>query len=376
MMAGMLLAARASTSGGLVPWLAAAAVISLAPLIRYIGIGLPVIAALLFHLAASDASTTRVGHFRRTAVFLAASFAPFVVWVVWCLLGGQRPTGRSLDVHPLLAANLALLTDTLATWGVPQRVTARAPWLFRSLVCLALGLLWASIVGDVVRAARATGPRGPSATLRLAFGLLTLLYVPVLLVAATLLDPFIAFDFRLLSPMFVPALLVVVERLWPKGPLRLRVAEFGGLLLLILLASSNAVRTASWLKRAHEAGNGYERPAYRSSRLLAAARSLPPQHVLISNDPIMLYTHTGRVSARVPGVSSFQDRLRAAGEAHVIYFCGRTTLPPLADLAPSLSFRTVFGSECPAYATEPSIFAWPPDAALAEGVLYRYGTKP
>lgn len=370
--AGAVLLARACTTGHPGAWLAAATVISLAPLIRYIGALLPAIGALVIHLAARDARERPVERFRRSALFLVVTFAPVALWLALSHLRGQRPTGRTLGTHPLTATNLALLVDTLATWVVPARVVGLVPWPFRLLVCLALSLLWLSIAIDLLRSTRDRHGEPPTAeTLRLTFEIFVLTYIPVLLLAAALLDPFIAFDFRLLSPLFVPLVLVAVGRHWPQGRPRSSALVGTAVTLLAIFGLSNVARTASWLKRAYRDGNGYESRAYRVSRMLDVARALPPQRVLISDDPIMLYTHTGLVSARVPGETAFEDRIRAAGDATLIYFCGRTNLPPPHQLAPALSFEQVFASECPSYPAEPSIFAWPPDPALAEGTLYR-----
>ena len=370
--AGLMLLVRACTVGGKVTWVAATAVLSLAPLFRHVGLLLPPVGALVLYLAPDDALTTAGRRLRRCTNFLVFSSAPFALWALFCLLKGLRPTGRSLDAHGVPIANLELLLDTLATWLVPGGVVALAPGLFRTAVCVALGALLASIASDLLRAARGTGPPDPSALLRVAFGLLLFLYLPALLLAAARLDPYIAFDFRLLSPMFVPALLLVVARVWPQGRPRATLASFT-LIVLTALLMSNTLRVTSWLGRAYVAGNGYERPAYRRSRLLAALRTLPQQPLWISNDPILLYTHAGLVSARVPGDAPFEARIQEAGGAHAIYFCGRTTLPPPIELAPSIAVERVFASECPAYSAEPSVFAWPPDARLAEGVLYRFG---
>ena len=225
---------------------------------------------------------------------IAACMLPFAVWTVRNRIGtgswaGDRPGSRT-D----LAGAISSFVATLRDWVAPESITAIV--VVAVIVVTAVVLLADTTPGASVR--NTSTPQLNTVVPWVAF---IAAYVGFQLVAqlTTSLD---GLGTRLLAPVW-PALVVtgalVAEHLAERG----RAARLAGWLIvawLALIATSTAAELRTWSRD----GRAYAQPRWRSSQLLRQVELLPPDALLVSDQPGAIVVFTDRRSAIEPPVSS------------------------------------------------------------------------
>ncbi len=267
----------------------------LATLTRYVGAA-GIAAGLATFLWPPRRATARL---RGALAFLTASLLPVVAWLLRNVWVSGTPANRLIVWHPIGGSRLLEAGATFAALVLPDSfVPARAwlPWV-GGLVGIGT-LIVAAVIVLRRQAAPAAGGSHPYLARALAWFILA--YTGVLFGNLLLLDSSTPLDARILSPMLaalIPLAAAWLVRIWSRGRMWTRslTAILGLLLLAGFAADGRQLLDQGWLR-----GWGFSHRTWQSSPLLQAVRDLPPM-TIYTNEPDLLYFHTGRPSYIVFG---------------------------------------------------------------------------
>ncbi|MGQ9684667.1 MAG: hypothetical protein ACUVX9_19265, partial [Anaerolineae bacterium] len=277
---------------------AAAVALALATMTRYVGLSLPLAAALAI---ASDDLGVRSRPLRNAGIFLALSMAPAVLWLGWSAVWAGSPGGRvpgwSLAILPELARQV---TSTVLNWFLPLRLVRLLDAFPPAGVMLAAAALACLLALWLVRRGRLVrGDHSISHGEVLLPNLWALLHIGGLLAAAVFTFPETHVNERTLSPAYpflVIALLVLAGSLWRSRKWLLRAMLVAAIFLLI----RNKVVYAYWVVHGlQQDGQRYASAAWRASPTIAALRELEPP-LIYTDDIAAVYLLAERYSYNIP----------------------------------------------------------------------------
>jgi 4-amino-4-deoxy-L-arabinose transferase-like glycosyltransferase len=292
---------RSTLFRALLAGLAAAA----AMLTRYAGAA--VVAAVSLWMLLQPATTT--ARLRRAVAAVAPSALLVGWWLVYVHLTGTVGAIRSIGAYGGIEETLRMGAATVVAWLVPlmsdQTLPGRA-WIALAMI---VAIAW------FVRRGAPLARHSPSGTLLGAAAMLAVCYVAVLLASRLLADPFIPFDNRMLAPLFVLVAVIVAVAMsawWRDSRVSLRVACVVGLLAWLGASLTVTTDEITWVV---ENGQDLDQQQWRTSPLLAWARSNAPHRPLYSNWAPAVYFHLHRSSHEIPRdaemLPAFVDTLRA-----------------------------------------------------------------
>jgi len=239
------------------------------------------------------------------AALLALSALPWMLgWSIRNRVLGDSFTNRALSWHPISLENWELGVETLAEFIIPlnlwrNRLLA-VPGLFESLLA-AIGLAvsaWVLYKGAprFLRPSQAAMPGALSFT----NGLYVIVYLAALATTMTLFDPATRFQVRILSPIYVSLLLLLAGLgawLWRRKTAAWRATAILLVLGVLSMFAYSQVRFAQGL---HAAGGTLTGDKWFAANVSAALEQLPPDVLILSNDPGVVYLYTGRPSGVLP----------------------------------------------------------------------------
>jgi hypothetical protein len=263
------------------------------PLIRFMGLALPVGVALIVVVLGAGSLRRRC----RDAVLVAGlALVPIGAWTAVAGIG--RGSG-SLRWHPPPAEAVLAGFRAIGQWAGLGDGGAQVAGVLVIAAAAGVGLTWSR---QVHRSSTGADPAGRFATpddMRTlgAAGLLIAGTMVVLLVLARLLvDALIPFGSRMLAPLHLVAAIVVplaVSRL-PRPSRHLAVA-LG--LTVVVAGLVGAGRDAA---RFSESNSSYTGRRWERSPTMAAVRSFPRGTVVATNAPDAVWLHTGRAPLMLP----------------------------------------------------------------------------
>jgi hypothetical protein len=239
------------------------------------------------------------------AALLALSAFPWMLgWSIRNRVLGGSFTNRVLSWHPVSFENWELGVETLAEFIVPfnlwrNRLLA-VPGLFEGFL-LAIGLAlfaWVVYKGAprFLRPAQAAMP----GVLSFTNGLYVIVYLAALATTMTLFDPATRFQVRILSPIYISLLLLLAGLgvwVWRRKTAAWRVAV---VFLAIGILSMFAYSQVRFVQGLHAAGGALTGENWFTSNVSAALEQVPPEALILSNDPGVVYLYTGRPSGVLP----------------------------------------------------------------------------
>lgn len=317
---------------------------ALGSLVRYAGLSL-VGAVMLWAFARGTGARDRM---RRMAIATLPAIVGYGAWLVRTRYetgGGVRKVG----VYGGLGDTMRQGAVTIAAWLAP----VLDPGFVRTFIALVvLAMLGALVVGAALRLSRPTTDRGrtavvPPSRLLAATLLVALVYVTVVVLSRAFADGAIPFDNRILSPLILLLELaaVVAFAVWWRAPHVRAVRVAAAVALLVWWCASLA---ASWddVDQMMTNGSGYAEAMWRTSSLVAWARSDTAYCAIFTNHPTALYFHAHRMAHGTPldqrsdTLRAFVDTLVARGGALIAFDTPSETfaIPPDSVLR-SLSLR-------------------------------------
>lgn len=239
------------------------------------------------------------------AALVALSAFPWMLgWSIRNRVLGGSFTNRVLSWHPVSFENWELGVETLAEFIIPfnlwrNRLLA-VPGLFGSLL-LAIGLAlfaWVVYKGAprLLRPSRTAMP----GVLSFTNGLYVIAYLAALVTTMTLFDPATRFQVRILSPIYISLLLLLASLgawLWRRKTAAWRAAVVLLALGVLSMFAYSQVRFAQGL---HATGGALTGEKWFAANVSAALEQVPPEVLILSNDPGVVYLYTGRPSGVLP----------------------------------------------------------------------------
>ncbi len=268
---------------------------ALAAMVRYVGVGLVAAAATWAFLHAR-------GGRRRVRCALAAGLPGVVLlgaW--WARIADSGGRVRGIGLYGGLDATLRQVPGALADWLAPSLSGALATAASVGLLALLVGLVARAAVRAPVDAAHEPDPAASARRRVIAAGSAIVAWHLATVAAARVLgDPLIPFDARLLAPAILVAVVLAAaaapawwasRRYAPRTVLALALAGWAA------LAAGDTFRGVRYIR-----ANGYllTAPVWRRSAALAWLRGPGPELVIFSNDPGLIWFHTGRRARELP----------------------------------------------------------------------------
>ncbi len=241
----------------------------------------------------------------KSVIVLSLSAFPWIVgWSIRNRVVGGSYTNRVLGWHPVNLENWGLCVKTFMEFLVPLRsarkALSRIPASYE-IILIVIGisvLAWALYKGlsYFFRPAQAARPDVLSFT----NALYVIAYLSVLVLTMTLFDPATKFQVRILSPTYISLILLLMALgtwLWREKHLFWKpVIVLCAAGLLVMFANSQVVAVQDFRK----GGEAFAGEKWFDSDAIAALQQLPPDVLILSNEPGVVYLYTGRPSGVLP----------------------------------------------------------------------------
>lgn len=241
----------------------------------------------------------------KSILILLLSAVPWILgWSIRNRIVGGNVTNRVLGWHPITPDNWDLGIKTFSEFLTPlhsvRKVLTQIPASFEIILAV-IGLsilIWVMYKGwpYFFRPAQAVRPNVLSFT----NALYVIAYTFVLVLAMTLFDPATKFQVRILSPTFVSLLLLLAALgtwLWKNRKFFWKpiiiICTAG---LLSMFAYGQVLSVQDFRK----GGDVFANERWYASEAILALEQLPPDVLIISNEPGVVYLYTGRPSGVLP----------------------------------------------------------------------------
>lgn len=285
---------------------------------RYVGVVLPVAGASAVVLWSRRSFWWRV----RDAVILGViATAPVAVTVIRNYYNAGTAVNREITVHAAPPDWLREACSAIAMWlapaGAPPLVKAIAVGIVAGIVVLDLSLVARGSTGQIERSSSSrTCHIGPAVIL-----LIALVYVPAIGLSRTLVDSAIPADGRTWSPILSAVIVVTayVGHEFSSNRRTRRAFAMVALVFVSMIIAFQLARSLKWSFVAHDTGLHYNTRAYKESAVIDAARRLPDNVQVYSNNPQLVYFLTERQIGSIgqqtcgPNCSSIESDLDAIG---------------------------------------------------------------
>ncbi len=279
---------------------AAAGLLALAYLTRYVGLAL--VATGLIAIMANRRQPLK-GRLSRGSLFVFFAAGPIVAWMVRNALLTGVATNRRLAWHPPSQAMWKRPLGVLWEWLLPFKFSYPALWA--TAAALGIGAVVAGVMiwrrrKDLRRVWLSEGQGLPGlAGLHLLY---ILGYSVLIALSLTLLDASTPIDLRITSPVYVS--LIIVLAVSAAGKRRDATDRpFGRwwlTLIVVLLVASYAPRTLALASGLREQPGGMNVARWQEFSSISMLRELPAEAVIYADDLQALYFYTGRWGFSTP----------------------------------------------------------------------------
>jgi len=238
----------------------------------------------------------------RSFLIVAAGSLPWVIaWSIRNRVVADTLTNRVLGWHPITPDNWMLAVDTLSTFFIPvtrwRRAIPDSIHIFALLMIALIVLVWVLYKGlpRLFKPSRVPMP----VVLPLTNGLHIVAYMLVLIATMYLFDKATKFQDRILSPIYISIILLgitVATWLWFKQQ-----RIWKPVLTLVAVALLGMYAYGQYLsvpKFQNDAG--FASLGWRYSKAITALKEYPPDVLILTNEPGLVYFHTGRPTGVLP----------------------------------------------------------------------------
>ncbi len=294
----------------------AALALGLASATRYIGVSFIAAGGLAIVVLGQEGWSRRFG---RALAFSLAALLPMLLWFLVINAGGALYAPRELaQSASSLWASLSEFRRgvVISSWAFsPLLGSASGSYDSRKMLLLAIAASWLLLLTLGLRHMKGDDPR--YGVERRSLILLTV--VPAFFAAAHLLTLGLAFVFsrpqpdinaRMLSPIILPVWIsaITVWLLLAERYPGLSILRFVPYSLVAFTAFASFPSFSEHVEGMHTQGSGYTSRAWRTSAAILAARSLPGDSALISNDSAALMFLAGHAAYDIPELERREER--------------------------------------------------------------------
>ncbi len=241
----------------------------------------------------------------KSVLILSVSALPWILgWSLRNRIVGGSFTNRVLGWHPITLENWELGVKTFAEFIAPLNAVRKAlnkiPASFEIILIL-IGVslvIWVLYKGFpyLLRPAQVARP----GILSFTHALYVIAYMSVLVLTMTMFDPATKFQVRILSPTYVSLLLLLAMLgtwLWRKRQVIWKPVTF---LLAVGLLGMFANSQVDAVQDFRRGGDAFAGEKWFASEAIAALEQIPPDVLILSNEPGVVYLYTGRPSGILP----------------------------------------------------------------------------
>jgi 4-amino-4-deoxy-L-arabinose transferase-like glycosyltransferase len=280
-----------------------ASTIALAFLSRYAGVALVGAGITGILLLSEKGIYARI---RDSALFLAISSFPMVIWVIRNMSLAGASTDRDFAFHPVTISHARYALHMISSWALPIGSSA----LVGAIVLLpgAVGLLLAAAVNKFLRK-DSTNSSNPAynngekrGRLFPLLGLFIFIYAILLIVTMSFFDADTTPDNRILSPIYLPALICCLCAGYKvsRDLGRIRGIRLVCVAVCTILAVCCIFRSMVSINYNRTYGLGYMTGRWRSSETMDRIKAIPPEFTVFTNVAPAVYLLTGRSAVQVP----------------------------------------------------------------------------
>jgi 4-amino-4-deoxy-L-arabinose transferase-like glycosyltransferase len=273
---------------------AAAGIISLAFLTRYVGLSLVLTICVVLILRGKSPFKIRL---RDAALFFIISIMPIVIWIFRNLLVSGSTTNRNLAYFPISSSDFSLIVETLQGWIVPLKTVfyIGEGKIMLSFLALLFLVLFARFLPK---------QKDQKYDLPLSVFLYGFFYVVMLFVTRLFFDPALTiFEQRILTPVFVSGLFLLIYLsylLWEKA--RVGYLPFAAILTILFVWAGYTfgllyfTQTKIDVSKFYNLGGGFAQKDLAHSDLVKELQQLPNRGVVFTTNIEEFYYYTGRRS--------------------------------------------------------------------------------
>ncbi|CAN5534668.1 hypothetical protein BH09PLA1_BH09PLA1_16970 [soil metagenome] len=281
-----------------------ALVVAASTMVRYAGASLIVLSTVTLLFAQRSTWKNRMID---CAIFSIIAVAPLLLLAVY----NQYRTGDAVDrefrYYGLYQVQFREAWMTTATWIFPEH--KNPPWR-RNWEFLAVIVAFCAVVVSRMRIRRRARARGPYIRpplprfVRLAL-LFCTVYLVILFVSLSFIDPATPLDDRILSPIYLLAIVVgtfgVYRALTLTGAMSApRAGKIVTGILLAAFVATTAARGYEVFAYSRREGFGYMNWRWRESELMQVIRAIPDSTLVYTNVPDAVYFYTSNPSRLIP----------------------------------------------------------------------------
>jgi len=243
----------------------------------------------------------------KCVMVLTLSAVPWILgWSIRNRVLGGNVTNRVLGWHPITLENWELGVSTFAEFLAPLRSVRKGinqiPASFE-IILIAIGLsllIWVLYKGlpYLLRPDQVSRP----AVLPFTNALYVIAYMSVLILTMTLFDPATKFQVRILSLIYISLLLLLTTLgvwLWRRKWALWKPLVILSALGLLTMFSYSQYEFAQELR---QSGGTFAKEKWSDLEAIAVIQQLPPDVLILSNEPGVIYLYTGRPSGVLPKV--------------------------------------------------------------------------
>jgi hypothetical protein len=240
-------------------------------------------------------------------IFLFLTVTPMMAWMVRNRIVSGAPMSRKFIFHPFGITNLNQTYETIRHWLIPINdpdLQSKVFIVFFILIAIFILIYIASnVFGSSLQKRR--NSFGPPVIVKLLGGFLVI-YTGFLVISISFFNAFVPMDDRILSPALISGIILSV---WIGNETVNRLslpAIIHHLLYLFLFAFGlfisyfQLTKDISWVSYYHKEGLGYNNRTWQNSETIAAVKGLPPDTLIYTNAPDVIYTLTERPSKWLP----------------------------------------------------------------------------
>ena len=246
-------------------------------------------------------------------IVAAASFPWVIAWSIRNRLAGGTSTNRVLGWHPITQENWMLAVETLSDFLLPvsswqKRLPDQIVIGFLLLIGLAI-FLWTLYKG--VPPLFKPMPVTKTRVMPLANSLHIVAYMLALITTMTLFDPATKFQIRILSPIYISIFLLGITLavwLWRKKNMIWKPIIIFFTVLMLGMFSYGQYKIIPKIQN----DLGFADPGWQNAKSIVALQELPPDVLILTNEPGLVYFHTSRPTGVLPPPGSDMTQVKQA----------------------------------------------------------------
>lgn len=238
----------------------------------------------------------------RSISLIMISCLPWIfAWSIRNQLVGDTITNRLLSWHPITQENWMLGVDTLSEFIIPINSWRKAipeSGVIASILLIGLAItIW--IVYKCILSFYKPIQFSKPNTLSTTNSIYILIYMLALVSTMTLFDPATKFQVRIISPIYISIILLATALafwVWSKKIILWQSIIVFLTVFVLGMFSFGQIKSIPKIQNSL----GFANPVWQNARAITALKEFSPDTLILTNEPGLVYLHTGRPTGVLP----------------------------------------------------------------------------